>query len=222
MELEQRVKTLEYEIKILKNEIQRTLLDIHEQVLIHYYPSLRLEENAPPASVTQAIQTARANRPAPAQAPAPAEPTDPVPVLPVTPANLGQPLPDAPFDASSVPVRKVSLDQLRAARSESVAAPVADKSSDSLVNMIQWAVQNAAKFGKSRMSQLIKVCGEEGLYDSAMQTVLLQVVALSKGTAPSQIVVNDVLDELLKVYRLLGRTANAEEALSLIEEAGLG
>ncbi len=28
MELEQRVKTLEYEIKILKNEVQRTLLDI--------------------------------------------------------------------------------------------------------------------------------------------------------------------------------------------------
>jgi len=38
--LEQRVKTLEYEMKILKNQIQRTLLDIQEQILIHYYPTL--------------------------------------------------------------------------------------------------------------------------------------------------------------------------------------
>jgi hypothetical protein len=43
VELEQRVKTLEYEIKILKNEVQRTLLEIQEQILIHYYPDLRSE-----------------------------------------------------------------------------------------------------------------------------------------------------------------------------------
>jgi len=41
--LEQRVKNLEYEIKILKSQIQRTLLDIQEQVLVHYYPELRSE-----------------------------------------------------------------------------------------------------------------------------------------------------------------------------------
>ena len=53
-ELEGRVKTLEYEMKILKNEIQRTLLDIQEQVLIHYYPSLRMEdEGGSPPGVLQ-------------------------------------------------------------------------------------------------------------------------------------------------------------------------
>lgn len=41
MELERRVKTLEQEMKILKNQIQTTLRDIQEQVLMHYYPSLR-------------------------------------------------------------------------------------------------------------------------------------------------------------------------------------
>ncbi len=41
MELEDRVKTLEYEVKLLKNEIQRVLLEIQEQILVHYYPSLR-------------------------------------------------------------------------------------------------------------------------------------------------------------------------------------
>lgn len=38
MELEQRVKVLEFEIKILKNEIQRTLQQVQEQVLAQYQP----------------------------------------------------------------------------------------------------------------------------------------------------------------------------------------
>lgn len=44
--MEQRVKTLEQEVKILKNQIQKTLLDIQEQVLLHYHPALRPEESA--------------------------------------------------------------------------------------------------------------------------------------------------------------------------------
>jgi hypothetical protein len=38
--LEDRVRELEEELKVLKNEIQTTLLDIQEQILVHYYPSL--------------------------------------------------------------------------------------------------------------------------------------------------------------------------------------
>ena len=44
MKIESRVEVLEHELKILKNEIQATLLDIREQVLNHYYPELRAEE----------------------------------------------------------------------------------------------------------------------------------------------------------------------------------
>ena len=56
MELDARVKALEYELKILKNEVQRTLLDIQEQILIHYYPSLRSEDTAPPADVVNQVR----------------------------------------------------------------------------------------------------------------------------------------------------------------------
>ena len=58
-QLEQRVKALEYEMKILKNEIQRTLLDIQEQILVHYYPSLRTEEAGPSESATQSVESIR-------------------------------------------------------------------------------------------------------------------------------------------------------------------
>lgn len=48
MNLENRVEVLEHELKILKNEIEGTLLEIQNQVLIHYYPELRAEDSAPP------------------------------------------------------------------------------------------------------------------------------------------------------------------------------
>ena len=62
MELEQRIKALEYELKILKNEIQRTLLDIQEQVLTHYYPTLRAEDTEPSEGTQQALDTLRAKQ----------------------------------------------------------------------------------------------------------------------------------------------------------------
>jgi len=61
-QLEQRVKTLEYEIKILKNQVQRTLLDIQEQILVHYYPSLRTEELAPTEVIEQSMASVQEKR----------------------------------------------------------------------------------------------------------------------------------------------------------------
>jgi hypothetical protein len=60
MELDQRVKSLEYEVKILKNELQRTLLEIQEQILIHYYPSLRADESTPSDGTIQNLEALRA------------------------------------------------------------------------------------------------------------------------------------------------------------------
>jgi hypothetical protein len=42
--LEQRVKKLEDEVKILKNQIQNTLLEIQAEIMGHYYTSLRAED----------------------------------------------------------------------------------------------------------------------------------------------------------------------------------
>lgn len=52
-QLDKRIKSLESEIKILKNQLQRTLLDVREQILVHQYPALRQDEGATPPAVRQ-------------------------------------------------------------------------------------------------------------------------------------------------------------------------
>ena len=39
--IEQKIKRLEDRLKILENQIQNTLLDVHEQISGSFYPSLR-------------------------------------------------------------------------------------------------------------------------------------------------------------------------------------
>lgn len=60
--MEQRVRTLEYEMKILKNEIQQMLLDIQEQILLHYYPALRTDESSPSDSIRRSIEAIQQKR----------------------------------------------------------------------------------------------------------------------------------------------------------------
>jgi hypothetical protein len=103
VDLEQRVKALEYEMKILKNEIQRTLLEIQEQVLVHYYPSLRSADAEPPKSAL------KSDEPPPTK---PVEvPADDLPIVrKVSLEELREPDPEAPLSApASQPVNMGKL-----------------------------------------------------------------------------------------------------------------
>lgn len=201
MELEQRVKALEYEMKILKNEIQRTLLDIQEQVLIHYYPSLRTEETAPSEGVIQALESVRAKRR------------------------------DAPQETPDLPIKKVSLDEIRAEQEESDALPEENTSAqpgtgtdkDAVVRLSGWVSSTARKIGGERTGKLIQAYTGRGIIPPDLESPLLRLVGLiSDDDAPRRVAVNEILKALLQLNELLGRDSNAEEALSLIEEANLG
>ena len=56
MDLEVRLEALEAEVKVLKGEIQHILLEIQEQVLLHYYPSLRVQDEEPSDTVIHALE----------------------------------------------------------------------------------------------------------------------------------------------------------------------
>lgn len=201
MELEQRVKALEYEIKILKNEIQRTLLDIQEQILVHYYPALRSEESAPSDGTLQAIEAIRAKQ-----------------------VNLAPP-PSVP-----VPVaKKVTLDEIRATSNATAApqpavaspsAPVGDQAV--MVKLSGWVSDSAAKLGSERTTKLIQTYIDKGILSIETKDVLLRMASLNKEAAPEKVAANEILAAILKLDEMLGRAADIEEALAVIEEANLG
>lgn len=150
MELEQRVKTLEYEFKILKNEIQRTLLDIQEQVLIHYYPTLRTEETGPSSGMVQMMETVRSR----------------------------QVKPQGPAEPGATAIKKVSLGEIRSAQKEQADAPAAARpfsaagarepaanpgagvvphaaEEASVAKLLEWVVNSAAKVGDDRDTEKV-------------------------------------------------------------------
>ncbi len=196
MDLDQRVKALEYELKILKNEIQRTLLEIQEQVLIHYYPTLRSDDSQPPADAVAMV------------------------------AKMAAP----PAPAAAVTTKKVSLDDIRAAQQPAASATPAGApvvrpggvDQAAMVKLLEWVNDGTAKLGGGRTGNLIEACVNKGVLDADTQAILQRLTSLSKDADPERVAANDVLTAVLKLDDILGRQANVDEALSLIEEAKLG
>jgi hypothetical protein len=211
MELDARVKALEYELKILKNEIQRTLLDIQEQVLIHYYPTLRSEDSAPPAEAVAQL----AARPFPAAPPA------------ETAAQIAaRTIPAGPPPSTPVPaIKKVSLDEIRAAQPTAVAiTPKASGSVDqaTMVKLLEWVNDSIARLGSKRTSSLIETCVARAILDNDTKAILLRLTSMNQQPDPAQVPANDALTMFLRLDEVLGRAAEIDEALTVVDEAGLG
>lgn len=205
MELEQRVKTLEYEFKILKNEIQRTLLDIQEQVLIHYYPTLRAEENEPSTGAVQALEAIRTkqNTSAPGAVPVAKK------------VSLDQ-VREAQGDNPPAIIIEPTAPVPPSAKAETPLAPA------STGKVFQWGINTAAKFGGARVKKLIEAYSAKGVFAPEIKDTLVQIAALNQDAGPEKVAINDLLRELMRLNELLGRVTDAEEALAIIEEAKLG
>ncbi len=198
MELEQRVKALEYEMKILKNEIQRMLLDIQEQVLVHYYPSLRSEEAAPSEGTLQAVEVIRAKQ-------AGQEAANPLVAKKVTLDEIrAQGIGGASAQSTPVAQAKGKLDQA------------------TMTKLSRWASESAAKLGGERTSRLVTVCSAKGVLSPEAREPLLRLVSTSATSAPDKVSPGEMLTAVLRLNELLGRVATVEEARSLLEEADRG
>lgn len=220
MELEQRIRALELEMKILKNEVQRTLQDVQEQVLSNELPVLGIESK-PFKGKVQAVEPVQAHKSTAsaelASVVAPTAPTaHPQPRRATVPVFAPAPQEHAVPAAAPV-LRKVSLEEIRAAQSElEVEAIPADSNGiDKLVELVQkppavshdnrngdaatQAERGGVKLLEWLMSGATKVDGER-----------------------DEKRVNEVLDKLTKLNSLVDRAATMEEALRLIEEDKLG
>jgi hypothetical protein len=207
VELEQRVKTLEYEMKILKNEVQRTLLDIQEQVLVHYYPTLRTDESKPSEGTIKALEELRARQTG--QPAAPTTPATPAPAAPTTPATSVPPPPPV--------IKKVSLEEIRAAQNE-LAAEQTQAHQTAAPKPAELAKESdSGSSGNGSTNESTAV--ERGSL-KLLEWLMNSAAKVGNGRDSKQ--VNQVLDELTKLNALVDRAGNIEEALRLIEEAKLG
>lgn len=207
-QLEDRVTALEQEVKILKNEVQETLLEIHERILVHYYPSLRTQQ-------------------ATGDAPTVAQPGDPR-------RDQGQELEAAPQVAKAGPdpdkpgVREVFLDDIRAVEREKPATGSGESPSrpeagevrkrDQATALGGWVDRTAERIGVDRTAQLIRACTDRGILEPSVSKPLLRLTRLISETgAPKQVELNDILDVITDMNELLGRDGDLDEVSSVIE-----
>lgn len=161
MELEQRVKTLEQEIKILKGQIQRTLLDVQEQLLIHYHPSLRIAENAPAEGVPVARTLVDAESDTP-KSKIPAPIISQVQKVTLDDIRKGQ------TNGSGIPKSQLLL--------QPAAAPGPE--ADGFSRLAEWVDGNVSKLGVARTKKLVEIRLHSGGLKPEVAETLLQIVAL--------------------------------------------
>ena len=205
MELEKRVLALEYEMKVLKNEIQRTLLDVEEDILIHYYPSLKTEAEED-ASAQGIMQFLEPTRDSPEMTSKPPESPTPIVIKPTTLEAIRSQATAAPLPEEQGPPQRQAMD-----------SPAA------ILELSGWVSASVEKMGAERTSRLVETCSVRGLLAPDTKGVLLRLVSMSRGgESPETVAVNEVLGPVLKLSAILGSDLDIDKVLSLIEEAGLG
>lgn len=203
MELEKRVLALEYEIKILKNEIQRTLLDVQEDILIHYYPSLETEEDASSQGIMPFLESTHDS---PEMTSEPPETPTPIVIKPTTLEAIRSQAAATPFPKEREPPQRQTTD-----------SPAA------ILELSSWVSASVEKMGAERTSRLVETCSARGLLDPDTKSLFLRLVSMSaREGSPETVAVNEVLGLVLKLSELLGSDTDIDKVLSLIEEAGLG
>jgi hypothetical protein len=231
VELEQRIRALELEMKILKNEVQRTLLDVQEQVLLNQSPVLTVESKSTNGKIPS-VEPVRAQQPLASAVAAPRVSVVSAPPAAPSTSGLGTapaahyrptgqavpPVPTAQIVTAAAPVlRKVSLEEIRAAQSEleTEAMPANSAAADKLVEVVQKpALESHAS--NNRDAAVLAERGGVKLLEWLMSS------ATKVDGERDEKRVNEVLDKLTKLNSLVDRASTMEEALRLIEEDKLG
>jgi len=199
MNLENRVETLEHELKILKNEIEGTLLEIQNQVLIHYYPALRAEDSTPPQEIPP-LPPSRTK----AKKEVPAEGT---PALEGTAPILG---------VAALQMKEVSLSDFTHAQQEE-APPLLDDEQfptdntlgqTALSYLAKWVNYAVAQIGKAQAADVLESCADAADCTAAVKATLRQFITLSTEDAPpSHVDTTTLMDVLLKLNKVFDQVA---------------
>ena len=91
-----------------------------------------------------------------------------------------------------------------------------------MTKLSHWVSESAAKLGGERTGRLVTAYSAKGVLSSEAKEALLRLASRTQGSIPGQVSPNEELGAILKLDELLGRVANKEEALLLIQEANRG
>lgn len=210
--LEQRIKTLEYEIKILKNEIQRTLLDIQEQVLSHYYPELRSAGGSLEDAAKSAYEQVREKKKGMA-----GDAPEPEPVIVAAPA-----------ESASVATGGNSHgangggDNSNGNGNGSQDTP-GEMTHTQIVALSSWAHKTITKTGQERTSKIVETCADRSWIRADIADFIRKLIAMEEAGAPPELPpTNELLQAVMDLCKHLGRNCSVDDAISIIDEAKLG
>jgi hypothetical protein len=192
---------LEQEMKILKNQIQSTLLDLQEQVLIHYYPTLRAEDSEPPAEALRSA--ARPNH--------------------RTPHNGTGKHPGGENGEMPLVIKEVMLDDIRRQRNaEKISDDFPGRNLPSTTNkagevsdwdqfslLATWVERSVGRIGLNHTRKLIEMNVTENIYGSDIKGTLLSLLSLHEETdAPERGGMKEMAELLHELKQLLNGRAN--------------
>lgn len=218
MSLETRVETLEHELKILKNEIESTLLEIQNQVLVHYYPSLRAAESAPPKDLLPFVEVSVAAKGDEAPAKESADER--------SLRNATYPLPKTKeislqeLQGKSPKMPTLSTEQPTRRKREPASATVLDQAH--LPHLARWVSDSVEKIGKELTQNMVESSASAEYTTPEIIELLLQFITLSKEeNPPEQVDTKELMDALLKLNKVLDYVAKGTEtAMPIKEENG--
>lgn len=204
MDLEQRVKMLEQEVALLKGQIQASLLDIQEQLLMNTYPALRAEGASQPDMRAQVIDTVP-EPPAPvvqAVRPEPKADSEPPAAYPRVEISIeeavpvvqkvrlqpvyeeSRPEPPAAEPAVSTPVKQMFLDELPNDYEDETlpmqvpAPPPAQLAWDTFDRLAEWVAHAIEETSVEQTAALVEIYAQRGLILPETRDVLVQAIDL--------------------------------------------
>ncbi|MHB1296512.1 MAG: hypothetical protein ACYC4R_16155 [Anaerolineae bacterium] len=195
MELEQRVKVLEDELKILKNQIQTTLLEIQEQILVHYYPTLRAE---------------------PSQAVSP--PSAPVPPAPSAPDEAAAASTVVKSFAIKDPTPAMGT------TAEATTTP-AELDGEAISALVEWATTETPAIGMERARRAIELYAQQHHIAPRIEDSLQRMIRLHHSEDPlPPLAAADALASYMRLHRILLGTEGGSllPVLELMEAESLG
>jgi len=225
MALEDRVNALESEFNILKNQIQNTLLEIQEQVLVHYYPALRAEESATPASVPPATRRNGAS----SQSTAVPTVRDRTPDSIVSPnqPTIGNAPSSVVGDVDSwshaepvtpSPPHPSTPDRVPA---QAVAEQGVDLST--FIGLMDWVSDSIESIGRDRTEKAIEIYAQGGYLDAKVMDTLVQLISLSdEDNPPQKVGMTAIFGTLARLNAVLGNQSDITEAFQLLQEETVG